>query len=105
MTTSIRANEDIDAINAENVDYIIAPVGNFDDTGDEKKLREVYFESKVHDELEEQLLALQAGVSANLGEQLIINDIIKEIDGVKGYKAVGINNIQGGDYLVIELER
>lgn len=105
MTTSIRANEDIDAINAENVDYIIAPVGNFDDTGDEKKLREVYFESKVRDELEEQLLALQAGVSANLGEQLIINDIIKEIDGVKGYKAVGINNIQGGDYLVIELER
>ena len=105
MTTSIIADKDIDAINAEKVDYIIAPVRNFDGTGDEKALREEYYNNKVRDELEEQMMALQTGVSANLGDQLIINDVIKEIDGVKGYKALGINNIQGGDYLVIELER
>ena len=105
MTTSIRVDEDMDAINAENVDYIIAPIDNFDDTGDEKELRELYFNSKVNDEFEETLMDLKVDTSANLGEQLIINDIIKEIDGVKGYKAVGINNIQGGDYLVLELER
>ena len=98
FTSTYSVKNDMSGIREQNdIAYVLAPLYSFTGSGPEKELYQKYYKDPLGDNVKIK------GENDHVEGQASMNEVLNELGGRNNWKPLYIKDVQGGDFLVVEL--